>query len=58
MNIPHEVKKWMKTHSIYDLEEYLLDEKLSQKAEEILRLLEELNQEEIVLDSGIEEALS
>ncbi|MGC8609812.1 MAG: hypothetical protein ACP5JT_00385 [Thermoplasmata archaeon] len=58
MNIPHEVKKWMKTHSIYDLEEYLLDEKLSKKAEEILRLLEELNQEEIVLDSGIEEALS
>ena len=58
MNIPHEVKRWMKTHSVYDLEEYLLDDKLSEKAEEILRILEELNQEYIVLDSGSEEVLA
>ncbi|MGC8584582.1 MAG: hypothetical protein ACP5RZ_00195 [Thermoplasmata archaeon] len=58
MNIPHEVKRWMKTHSVYDLEEYLLDDKLSEKAEEILRILEELNQEDIVLDSGSEEVLA
>ncbi len=44
MKIPKKIKEWMKSHTIADLEEYLFDERLSEKSQEILWLLSEMNE--------------
>ncbi len=48
MKIPKNVKEWMKNHTIGDLEEYLFDEVLSEKSQEILFLLSEMNELEVL----------
>lgn len=58
MKIPVEIKKWMKEHTTYDLEEYLLNDELADKAKEILELISELNEDEALKDLVGEEALA
>ncbi|MDP8011423.1 MAG: hypothetical protein ACP5F1_06815 [Thermoplasmata archaeon] len=58
MKIPIEIKNWMKEHSTYDLEEYLLNEETADRAEEILELLSEMNEEQDLEDLTAEEALA
>ncbi len=47
MRMPKGVREWLRNHTLYDLEEYLLDEKYSDMAAEILNLLTELNGEDL-----------
>lgn len=47
MRIPKGVREWMKSHTLYDLEEYLLDERYSDLAANIIEILTELNGEEL-----------
>ncbi|MGC8663178.1 MAG: hypothetical protein ACP5SF_01850 [Thermoplasmata archaeon] len=58
MKIPGEIKNWMKEHTMFDLEEYLLDDKLADKAEGILELISEMNEEEKLEDFVAEEVLA
>jgi len=58
MKIPIEIKKWMKEHTTYDLEELLLDDALADRAEEILELISEMNMETRLKDFVGEEALA
>ncbi|MGC8672655.1 MAG: hypothetical protein ACP5TO_04015 [Thermoplasmata archaeon] len=58
MKIPPEIKKWMKEHTTYDLEELLLDDTLADKAEEILELISEMNMETSLKDFVGEEVMT
>ncbi len=58
MKIPLEIKKWMKEHTTYDLEELLLDDALADKAEEILELISEMNMETSLKDFVGEEVMA
>ncbi|MEM0150619.1 MAG: hypothetical protein QXI08_00855 [Thermoplasmata archaeon] len=47
MRMPKGVREWMKNHTLYDLEEYLFNEKYSDIAANILEILTEMNGEEL-----------
>jgi hypothetical protein len=47
MRMPKGVREWMKNHTLYDLEELLLDEKYSDIAMDILEMLSEMNGEDL-----------
>jgi len=47
MKMPKGVREWMKTHTLYDLEELLLNDKYSDIAADIIGLLADMNGEEL-----------